>query len=431
MVPITTDATGNVTVTTGTGATVAVGKATASPPDYTEGSVVTESMDLDGHQRVKLPATQRSAFGAVLTASDTVEIHAQFPYNINPRLVTSTTANGGTVTQSNGKAVLQTSAANNGSATMETVKAIKYTPGQGVVIRFTGLFTTCTASSTQEIGVGNATDGYFFGCNGNAFGINRRQNGSDNWTAQTAWNTDKMDGTGPSKQVLDITQGNVYAIEFQWLGFGMIRYSVENSTTGEVVIVNKIRYANTTTLPSIFNPTLPLHAAVINSGNASNLTVQTASMGAATEGPRNDFGINNAADNAKSAVSTITNIISLQNRATYAGITNRARIKLTSYSCSVSTGTPTFFRIHRNATLGGVPSFTNFSTNQSIAATDTAGTTVTGGDLIYSTVIVSNQWIDMEAKDIHIEPGETFTFSATSTAGGVNVAVSVTWREEF
>lgn len=385
----------------------------------------------DGSIRVSLPPTQRAAFGAVLTASEVIEIHLQFPYNINPRLVTTTLANGGTVTQSAGLAVVQSSTATNGSAMMESVKAIKYSPGQGIVVRFTGLFTPCVANSTQEIGVGNSTDGYFFGCNGAAFGVNRRIGGVNNPIAQTAWNTDKMDGTGPSKQVLDITKGNVYVIEYQWLGFGMIRFSVENSSTGELRIVHQIAYANLNTAPSTFNPTLPLHVAAINSGNATNLTVKTASMGVATEGPRNDFGINNAADSAKSAVSTQLNILSLQNKATYAGVTNRARIKLTSFSPAVSTATPTIFRIIRNTTLGGAPSFVDFNTTQSIAATDTAGTTVTGGDLIYSTAIVTNQWIDMEFKDIHIEPGETFTFSATSTSGGVNVAVAVTWREEF
>ena len=42
-----------------------------------------------------------------------------------------------------------------------------------------------------------------------------------------------MDGTGPSKQTLDPEFGNVFKIQYQWLGFGAIIFSIENSVTGD------------------------------------------------------------------------------------------------------------------------------------------------------------------------------------------------------
>jgi hypothetical protein len=40
------------------------------------------------------------------------------------------------------------------------------------------------------------------------------------WIASSAWNIDKMDGTGPSGMTLDPTKFNVYEIRFQYLGVG-------------------------------------------------------------------------------------------------------------------------------------------------------------------------------------------------------------------
>ena len=45
----------------------------------------------------------------------------------------------------------------------------------------------CAASSQQEVGIGNATDGLYFGCQNASFGIIIRRGGVDTFIAQTAW----------------------------------------------------------------------------------------------------------------------------------------------------------------------------------------------------------------------------------------------------
>ena len=49
-----------------------------------------------------------------------------FNYNVNSDFITTTTTGSGTVTQSNGKAVLQTSAATSSSAKIETKNTLSY-----------------------------------------------------------------------------------------------------------------------------------------------------------------------------------------------------------------------------------------------------------------------------------------------------------------
>ena len=58
----------------------------------------------------------------------------------------------------------------------------------------------------------------------------------DEFVSQDQWNIDTMDGLGtsmnPSGVKLDVTKGNVFQIQTQYLGFGGILYSVENPRTG-------------------------------------------------------------------------------------------------------------------------------------------------------------------------------------------------------
>ncbi|MEK9208142.1 MAG: hypothetical protein AAB922_06660, partial [Patescibacteria group bacterium] len=81
------------------------------------------------------------AFGGFRVGQDHPLIQLQFPYNINTQLITATTANGGTVTQASSQGVCTTSTATNGSAILQSGTAPRYTPGQGLVARFTGRFT--------------------------------------------------------------------------------------------------------------------------------------------------------------------------------------------------------------------------------------------------------------------------------------------------
>src|SRR3972149_4577395 len=71
------------------------------------------------------------AFGQLVAQEETPIVTIDFPYNINTAYVTPTTANGGTVTQANSQAVLQTSAAANGSAALHSSIAGRPPPWQG------------------------------------------------------------------------------------------------------------------------------------------------------------------------------------------------------------------------------------------------------------------------------------------------------------
>jgi hypothetical protein len=376
------------------------------------------------------------AFGQLIAQQETALVTVDFPYNINTTLVTPTTANGGTVTQANSQAVLQTSAAANGSALLESVYAGRYSPGQGQIWRGTAAFTLGVANSQQEVGIGDAADGFFFGYQGATFGIFRRQNSVDFFTAQSAWNADTFDGSGdagnPSGALLDPTKGSPYQVRYQWLGYGAIRYYVEDPLTGVITLCHTILYSNLNVVPSIFNPNLPVHARVVNTGNTTNLAILTASMGIYSEGPLNRNGIRFSTGNRKTVITTETNIFTLRNNATFQSKTNRGRLHIDSIGSAFSGGADAQYRMVLGATLGGTPSFTDIDANTSIASVDVAGTTVTGGREIRRGPSTGNLQFaeDISNLDFRLNPGETLTLSGTSFGAAVSPNLTLSWNEE-
>jgi hypothetical protein len=379
------------------------------------------------------------AFGIPLVATESPipRMQLSFPYNINTANVTAINANGGTVTQANGKAILQTSAANNGSSILRSRFAARYTPGQGQAIKFTAIFTPGVANSRQEIGVGDATDGFFFGYVGAVFGIIRRRGGVDDFIPQSTWN-----GTfnGASSTPVNFNPadgfGNVYTIRYQWLGFGDIYFFIEDQETGFSFLVHTIRYASTQAIPSILNPSLPLWARAVNSGNATNITLQTPSMGAYCEGPYNPYGPNFAVGNRKTAITTETSIFTIRNNLTVFGgpaNNNRSNLRIDTISGSLSGAADSQVRAVLNATLGGAPVFNDIDVNTSIVAIDVAGTTVTGGREIPIRIpSTGNAQFAIDISDIEerLAPGDTLTFAGSSFAGAVVVNGGFGWTEE-
>lgn len=385
---------------------------------------------------VSLP---RAAFGEVAVINPTPVVQASFVYNVNADVIKTTTTGSGTVTQSESMAVLQTTAAASSSAKIETKRFIKYRPGQGVVIRGTALFTTGAANSEQLFGAGDDADGLFFGYNGTSFGIMSRYDGTDAWIAQASWNGDLMDGTGgssnPSGQNLDPTKGNVFQIRFQWLGFGRIEFGIEDAVTGRFVTVHSIQYANANTVPSLLNPSFPILWSVENTTNATNMTLKGASCCAEIEGQIKLLGPTNAIGNTKTAVTTtLTNIITIRNKSTFASITNRSPINILKYSLSVDGNKPAEFQLIKNTTLGGTPSYTDISTNTSVVDYDTAGTTITGGQVIdFATLAAagSTSEVGTSTTDIVLLPGETLTLAVNATATTTDVTAAIRWVEDI
>lgn len=119
---------------------------------------------------------ETTAFGELLGAQLSPVINVDFSYVLHPEIVTTRLNNGSASVDSN-RLKLSTGAAANQSAELLSKHTLKYHAGLGALARFTALFTTGVTGSSQIIGIGSAGDGFFFGFNGEDFGVLRRQRG--------------------------------------------------------------------------------------------------------------------------------------------------------------------------------------------------------------------------------------------------------------
>lgn len=385
-----------------------------------------------------------SPFADLISVTLTPLIQLDFTYGINTQTGTSTTVNSAVVDTTASILRLQTGVNSAGAATFVSQRNARYRPGQGIVARFTFIFASSAANSTQVIGMGGTSTGYFFGYNGTVFGISRRKAGSDNWVAQTDWNGDKCLGTGPSGFNWNKTLGNVCQIKYPYLGYGAITFWVQNPVDATWILCHTIQYPNSSADVQVSNPSLPFYANATNSGNTTNLISYCGSVGVFLCGDRQFLGPQWCVDNTKT-VTTELNIFSLRNATTYNTITNTGAIRLRSISISyAAAGNNTgILRLKKGVTLGGSPSFTSINgttgdngvtitSGNSVASFDIAGTTITGGTYIYAMTVggVNSETQDLTPFNIIISPNETLTFSAQTSGSGLFL-VSANWNEDI
>jgi hypothetical protein len=370
-----------------------------------------------------------------------------FPYNINADLTNTITVAGGTVTQDSNMAVISTGATASNTATesaaLESAETVTYRAGEGALGRFSGLFTDYApngATSTQGIGLGDANNGYGFTLEGTSSELNitYRSNGTSTKITQSLWNEDTMDGSGnsgnPSGMLLDVTKGNVYQVSYG-SGFGCVYFSIESQSTGHMVLVHTLHITNLRTTPSSYNPTFALRAEVFKDGTSdtNDYVVKVSDMSSFVQGKDKVTGPVNAFENEINGNGTDRSIFTLQNKATYQGKTNKVSAVLSSISLINDTNGAGTFRIWENATLGGSPSYTDINTNNSIISQDTAGTTITGGKLLWvgGAGKDNGSSVDLTALAIKMRPGSTYTFSCSTLGGSNPMAIGVVWAEDM
>ena len=399
-----------------------------------DNSFSTSSLNTNSH------AVPLTAFGEVMIAPNIPHTAWRFNYGINTKLIKSTTANGGTTTVSESKAVLQTSTAVNGSASIETKRVLRYLPGVGALIRFTAVFGTPKADSIQIIGIGNLVDGYFFGYNGLQFGVLRRRNSVDTWVYESAFNGDKV--------TVDKTKNNIYSISYQWLGSGFIQFFIvdpDAMNKSELVTdrrLHVINYPNTSADVSVLNPTLPLFAYVANTGNNTNMTLQSASAVGFLQGGHNlnynPLDVTNAGD-AEPTLATTNNtqVLTIHNKTTLNSVANRVSVDFHELNVgrSAAGASLSTIRVYRNATFSGALTYADVDATNSPVEISTTSATITGGTVERSYVVTDGTTafaIAFELGELIIYPDEYLTIAiqnnqATSTL----LKVTVDWIEEF
>lgn len=232
---------------------------------------------------------------------------------------------------------------------------------------------------------------------------------------------------------LDPTKGNVFQIQYQYLGYGDIFFSVEDPETGAFELVHRIKYPNTAEQPSLGNPSMHIGLYAASIGSTTDITVKSASMAAFIQGVPTPIRNPRAAQNTKTGVNTtLTNILTLRNRSEVNGIANQVEVEPLQLSVFTESNKGATIEIYGNTTLGGTPNFQYTGTNL-VIETDTAGTTLTGGVLLATYVIPGNssQVIDLSPLRIRVPPSLRLTIAGRVNSGAADtIGAAIVYYED-
>jgi len=220
------------------------------------------------------PTAATDAFGRQRVSNPLTLFDSSHRYRDNG-LWNTNTASGGTTTfqASEGLVDLDVTTTSGSLVYRETTKVFSYQPGKSLLILNTFVMSPAKTGLRQRVGYFGAANGMYIELNNSTLSFVERSSSSgalsETRVAQTSWNVDKMDGTGPSGVVLDITKAQILWMDVEWLGLGSVRLGF--IIDGRFIPCHVFHHANRISSTYITTGSLPLRYEIENTGaTASN-----------------------------------------------------------------------------------------------------------------------------------------------------------------
>ena len=162
----------------------------------------------------------------------------------------------------------------------ETTKVFSYQPGKSLLVMNTFVMAPAQNNLRQRVGYFGTDNGIYFQLDNTTKSFVERslvtgavtetrisQLGGVYGAGDTGWNTDKLNGSGPSGITLDITKAQIMFMDIEWLGEGTVRIGF--IIDGNFIICHKFHHANLITSTYITTASLPLRYEITNTGTTA------------------------------------------------------------------------------------------------------------------------------------------------------------------
>jgi len=169
----------------------------------------------------------------------------------------------------------------------ETRKVFTYQPGKSLQILNTFVFNSAKTNLRQRTGYFGSTNGVYLELVNNTINFVERTSITGTVTElrfpQSIWNADKLDGSGPSGIILDLTKAQILFFDIEWLGVGTVRCGFV--INGQFILCHSIHHANIISDPYMATATLPVRMEIKNTGTTSgNSTLKQICTSVISEG---------------------------------------------------------------------------------------------------------------------------------------------------
>jgi len=387
------------------------------------------------------------AFGRVRVSNPLTLFDSSHRYHDNGLWSTST-ASGGTTTfdASAGLINLAVTTASGSSVIRETTKCFSYQPGKSLLVMSTFTFNPAKTNLRQRVGYYGATNGMYVELNNTTLSFVERSSSTgslvETRVAQSDWNIDPLNGTGPSNLTLDLTKAQILWMDIEWLGLGTVRMGFV--INGKFIHCHSFHHANIITSTYITTASLPLRYEITNTAaTASASTLKQVCSTVLSEGGYELRGLQQAIGTTITAPHVLTTagtyypIISLRLKST----TLDAIVILTALSVMAATANANYnWRVIAAATTTG-GTWTSAGSESSVEYNLT-GTATTGGRIMaqgyFSSTNQSTSSVDilkealfkfqLERDGLSATPYE-LTLAVTASVSTSNVHASMDWEE--
>lgn len=330
-------------------------------------TALADTPNLDGFSRLRVSQPQ-TVFDAQLT------------YNLQPllyeQIVTGEGASVGHDTTNRAATMTFAATPTGGQTEMRTFEHFRYQPGKSQLVFITFNMNGGVANTVKYAGYSDGSNGIEFAMVGATPTIRLLSDtghGDESWQ-QSTWNLDKLDGTGPSGAVLDLTKTQILVIDFQALYTGRVRVGFD--IDGDIVYAVEASHANKSADPYIQTANLPVRVGMTCTGTVST-TMQFICCSVISEGGQDDttgyqFSVEGTATAASSAR---THLLSVRPASTYNSIVNRSKFVLESVDVVVTGNQPVKWELILGEALTDTTTFNAVNATYSGFEYNTAGTT--------------------------------------------------------
>jgi len=386
------------------------------------------------------------AFGRARVSTPLTLFDAFVRYDDNGDFWMSTTTGGSTALGSDAASVdLTVDTTSGASAVRESRRVFAYQPGKSLQIFNTFTFAQGQTNLRQRAGYFSTDDGIFLEQDDDVLYFVRRKGGVDTRVAQSDWNIDKVDGTGQSKLILDITKSQIMWMDIEWLGVGTVRCGFVYN--GVFVHCHSFHHANSVTEAYMTTACLPVRFEIENTGITTGATLKTICSSVISEGGYTLSGSQYSIGHTITGTGAVGR--TLTNAATYYPVL-AVRLKDTRKDAIVlpkditlvpnSTGNDSVinWRVYKGADVTG-GTWTSAGTNSSVNYNLTA-TGFSGGEIITQGFVTtsnqSSQSVGLSGGDVFryqlerdADSAETFLIAVATNTAADEVAASINWEE--
>jgi hypothetical protein len=387
------------------------------------------------------------AFGRIRTSSPLTLFDSSHRYRDNGLWSTSTATGGTSTFDANAGLVnLAVTTASGSSVIRETTKCFSYQPGKSLLVMSTFTLNAAKTNLRQRIGYYGAANGMYLELDNTTLSFVERSSSTgsllETRVAQSDWNIDPLNGTGPSNLTLDPTKAQILWMDIEWLGLGTVRMGFV--INGKFIHCHSFHHANIITSTYITTASLPLRYEITNTAaTASTSTLKQVCSTVLSEGGYELRGLQQAIG------TTITSPHVLTTAGTYYPVISLrlksaaldAIVILTALSILAATANANYsWRVVASATTTG-GTWTSAGTDSSVEYNLT-GTATTGGRILaqgyFSSTNQSTSSVDilkealfkfqLERNGLTTTPYELSLVVAASSSTS-NVHASMDWEE--